>query len=729
MLLVRAPLVFGHLKLSAPPLWLAVALPIAYFTAAVVSVSLFTHNTPIWISNSFVVTALLRNRRSTWPALLCLVVLADYAQILVTAKGMWVVGPGMVVCDITEILLVATLSGFTETASLEESVWPIARLALVSLLVPMVTATGGAALLNLALGVPFGDAWENWYLATASGLVIVTPLLLCWTDRRLRTSDWRRVIPETLLLAGLVAIVGYLDFHDAVPGLFLVFPFLLLTTFQGRLLGATTAAAAVATVAIWSTFTGHGPIATFAGTNIFAKIHYLQLYMAVVLLSILPLAALLGQREKLAAQLRTFTETLEERVKERTRQLQAENEARRQTEAALRERESRIRRLVDANIIGIFIFDLEGRIVEANDAFLQLVGYDREDVVAGRLHWTELTPPEWLDRQQRAVTELKRTGTVQPYEREYFRKDGNRVPALIGSVAFDEQRDQGVAFVLDLTERKRAEAEARESEQKYRKMQTEFAHVNRVTTMGQLAASIAHEVSQPITGVIVNADAAMRWLGRQPPDLDQARYSLGEIVNNGKRAGDVIGRIHALIKKVPPRKDGLEINEAIQEVIALTHGEVVKNRVSLRTQLAAGLPLIQGDRVQLQQVILNLIINALEAMSAVSEGARELRIASGKDGSNGVLVTVQDSGPGLKPESFDCLFDAFYTTKPSGMGMGLSICRSIVEAHQGQLWTTANTPRGAIFQFTLPTSKVRTESNQRASKSENGSNEVESSSG
>jgi integral membrane sensor domain MASE1 len=373
MLLVRAPSVFRHLKLTTPPLWLAVALPIAYFTAAVVTVSLLTHNTPIWISNSFVLTALLRNRRSTWPALLCLFVLADYAQIVVTAKGMWVVGLGIVACDITEILLVATLSGFTESASLEQSVWPIARLTLVSLLVPMVSATGGAALLNLALGVPFVDGWINWYLATASGLVIVTPLLLCWTDPRLRTSDWRRVIPETLLLAGLVAIVAYLDFRDAVPGLFLVFPFLLLTTFQGRLLGATTAAAAVAIVAIWSTFTDNGPIATFAGTNIIAKIHYLQVYIAVVLLSVLPLAALLGQREK-------------------------------------------------------------------------------------------------------------RT-----------------------------------------TER-------------YREVQAELAHASRVAAMGQLTASIAHEVKQPIAATVANAQAALRFLASEPVDLDEIRQIFDDIVKDGKRA-------------------------------------------------------------------------------------------------------------------------------------------------------------------------------------------------
>jgi len=235
-----------------------------------------------------------------------------------------------------------------------------------------------------------------------------------------------------------------------------------------------------------------------------------------------------------------------------------------------------------------------------------------------------------------------------------------------------------------------------------REAQTTLTHVNRVTTMGQLAASIAHEVSQPITGIVTNADAALRWLGRQPPDLEKVRYSLDEIMKDGNRAGDVIGRIRSLIQKVPPRRDGLEINEAILEVIALIHGEVVKNSVSLQTQLAAGLPLIQGDRVQLQQVILNLIVNAVEAMSGVSEGARELLIGTGKDGSSGVLVAVQDSGPGLNPESFERLFDAFYTTKPGGMGMGLSICRSIVEAHGGRIWVSRTAGPGATVQFTLP---------------------------
>src|ERR1700730_8811147 len=232
-----------------------------------------------------------------------------------------------------------------------------------------------------------------------------------------------------------------------------------------------------------------------------------------------------------------------------------------------------------------------------------------------------------------------------------------------------------------------------------REAQTELAHVNRVTTMGQLAASIAHEVNQPITGMVTNADAALRWLDGQPPDLEKVRYSLDEIIKDGNRAGDVIGRIRALIKKVPPRKDGLEINEAILEVIALAHGEVVKNGVALQTQLAAGLPLVQGDRVQLQQVILNLIINAIEAMSGVGEGSRALLIGTGKDASGAVLVAVQDSGPGLNPESFDRLFDAFYNTKPSGMGMALSICRSIVEAHGGRIWASRAAGPGATVQL------------------------------
>jgi PAS domain S-box-containing protein len=369
----------------------------------------------------------------------------------------------------------------------------------------------------------------------------------------------------------------------------------------------------------------------------------------------------------------------------------------------LEQREAKIRRLVDANIIGIFVWDFAGRISEANDTFLGMVGYDREDLVSGRVRWTDLTPPEWRDRSARAVEEVKMAGSLQPYEREYFRKDGSRVPVLIGSAAVDEQRDEGVAFVLDLTERKRAEAVARESERRYREMQMEVAHANRVATMGQLTASIAHEVNQPIAGAVFNAEAALRWLGARPPDLEEVRQALGRIVKDANRAGDVIGRIREIIKKAPPRKDRVDINEAIREVIELTRGEAAKNGASVRTALAKGLPLVEGDRVQLQQVILNLILNAVQAMGAVAEGSRELFITTAQAEPNGVLVAIKDSGPGLTPQSLEHLFAPFFTTKPGGLGMGLSISRSIVETHGGRLWATDNLPRGAIFHFTVPT--------------------------
>jgi NO-binding membrane sensor protein with MHYT domain len=253
----------------------------------------------------------------------------------------------------------------------------------------------------------------------------------------------------------------------------------------------------------------------------------------------------------------------------------------------------------------------------------------------------------------------------------------------------------GAALFASVSKRKRAEEALRQT-------RADLAHIHRVTAMGELAASISHEVMQPLGAGITNAEAALRWLGAQPPDLDEVRQALGRAVKDGTRAAEIIGRIRTLIKKEPLRKDALEVNEAIVEVIALTRGEVMKNNVSVQTQLAEGLPLIQGDRVQLQQVILNLIINAVEAMSGVSEGSRGLLIGTGKDASGGVLVAVQDSGPGLNPESFERLFDSFYTTKPGGTGMGLSICRSIVEAHGGRIWATPNAGPGITVQFTLP---------------------------
>jgi C4-dicarboxylate-specific signal transduction histidine kinase len=263
-----------------------------------------------------------------------------------------------------------------------------------------------------------------------------------------------------------------------------------------------------------------------------------------------------------------------------------------------------------------------------------------------------------------------------------------------------KRRRVGVLF-NDITERKHAEAEARDSERRYREVQADLAHANRVATMGQLSASIAHEVNQPITAAVTYALAARRFLSAESPNFHEVDDALSLIVKEGNRAGDVVGRIRALIKKAPARKDAVAINDAILEVIALTRGEAAHNGVSVRTQLAEGLPRVQGDRVQLQQVLLNLIINAIEAMRDIGEEERELLISTSSE-PDGVSVEVRDSGPGLAPEILERVFEAFYTTKPGGLGMGLSICRSIIEAHNGQLWAGANQPRGASFQIALP---------------------------
>jgi PAS domain S-box-containing protein len=770
-----------------------------------------------------------------------------------------------------------------------------------------------------------------------------------------------------------------------------------------------------------------------------------------------------------------------QRLEVTNKALRIENVERKQAEQALREREARIRRLVDANIIGTFIWDFDGRILEANEAFLDIVGYDHEDLAAGRIRWTDLTPPEWRDRDARLIEEHKVTGTLQPFEKEYFRKDGSRVPVLIGGATFEESGNQGVAVVLDLTERKRAEVALRDSEEALRRneawltdaqrlshtgtwvlnpttmqylywsdenyriwgfdplqgppsrdslwqrihdrdkvweevqeavrqkkdysgefkivlpngtvkylaatshhlfstngelvevigtnvdvterkraeqalrdseakfrdyaetasdwlcemgpdykftllsenafgsgaadrigtacwdhaldletepekwrllqetvfsrkpfrdfvyqgtsgdgspmyvrasgkplfdangefcgyrgtcsdvteitraqealreserslrsvidgiaglvaimapngeletvnrqvfeyfgrsleelknwgtsdavhpedlphvveiftravasgipyhydqrlrrfdgeyrwfdvrglpirddsgriarwyvlitdiedrtqalarleqMQSDFAHMNRVATMGLLTASITHEVNQPITAAVTYALAARRFLSADPPNFCEVDDALSLIVKEGNRAGEVVERVRALVKKVPARKDAVAIDDAILEVIALTRTEAANNSVSVRARFAEGLPRVQGDRVQLQQVLLNLIVNAIQAMSCIGEGARELQISiDAVPSEGGVRIGVRDTGPGLSPESLSRLFEPFYTTKSEGMGMGLSICRSIIEAHGGRLWAIPCEPEGALFQFTIP---------------------------
>jgi PAS domain S-box-containing protein len=482
--------------------------------------------------------------------------------------------------------------------------------------------------------------------------------------------------------------------------------------------------------------------------------------------------------------------------------------------------EAKIRRLVDANVVGIALWNLEGTITGANEAFLHMVQYSREDLASGRVRWTDLTPAEWRDSDERAIADLKASGIFQSFEKEYFRKDGSRVPILLGGALFERSGDEGVAFILDLSEQKRAERalrrsealltesqrlsltgsfswkvathEIRWSEQLYRiyefeigvpvtlelirtrvhpedvtlyekiaeharnggndfewqyrlmmpdhsikylhafvhatqdkqgeleyiaavqdvtarklagealdKARSEVARVSRLTTMGELAASIAHEVNQPLTALTNNANACLRLLANSNLAPGVLRQALVEIVADGSRASAVISRIRALIKKAPAEQSKLDINEVIQEVSALVGHEVQKRGVAVEFQLTKTLPLVRADRIQLQQVLLNLIMNGIEAMTAVTDRPRVLWMQSQVDESGDVLVAVRDSGTGLGSEP-DRLFTPFFTTKGNGLGMGLSISRSLIESHNGRLWATPNSPHGAVFSFTLP---------------------------
>jgi C4-dicarboxylate-specific signal transduction histidine kinase len=230
--------------------------------------------------------------------------------------------------------------------------------------------------------------------------------------------------------------------------------------------------------------------------------------------------------------------------------------------------------------------------------------------------------------------------------------------------------------------------------------------MTRVMTMGELTASIAHEVNQPLGAIVTSAAAGARWLATKPPQMDKARRALERIANDGKRAAEVIRRIRALMKRQAPRKEWLDINETILEVIALAHYQLRRSAILLETRLGHHLPLVRGDRVQLQQVLLNLIINAIEAMSGIKERPRELTIMSASDGPDTVSVEVRDSGTGLDPEHAPHVFDPFYTTKAEGLGIGLSISLSIVEAHGGRLSAAANAPHGTVFSFSLPVNET-----------------------
>lgn len=323
--------------------------------------------------------------------------------------------------------------------------------------------------------------------------------------------------------------------------------------------------------------------------------------------------------------------------------------------------------------------------------------------------WTRrtsiITHPDDVPRLEAAWDVALRTG--EPFESEVRLRRADGKYRWFATRRVPLRRNGEIiawyAATYDIEDRKKAENELIESERRLRESQMELAHASRVVTMGQFTASIAHEVNQPLAALLTNADTALRWLGHQPPDLERAKSLIERIIDDGKRTVDIVNRIRDLSRKAPPRKESLEVNEAILDIMRLTRAATSDNGVLVRMQLSEGQPQIWGDRVQLQQVILNLIMNAVEAMSEFAEGSRELQICSSVAEPGSVLVSVSDTGPGLPPASVARIFEPFYTTKASGLGIGLSICRSIVEAHGGRLWATPNEPQGAVFSMTLPT--------------------------
>jgi PAS domain S-box-containing protein len=423
--------------------------------------------------------------------------------------------------------------------------------------------------------------------------------------------------------------------------------------------------------------------------------------IAIVTLIVIVVAMVTSSVDRRASgEVRRLNLDLERRVAERTLQLEAVNQAlrteiaeREQAEEALRRGEDRLRLVIDTLPALVWSKSPDGSADFLNQRFREYTGLSLEEGLGWGWMLNAFHPEDRAEEEWRAAFAVG-----EPFEKEarLRRADGAYRWFLLRAVPLRDERGHVVKWYgtsTDIEDRKRAEEALLEAQDK-------LAHVTRTQAMGELAAAIAHEVNQPLTAIVTNANFSLRQLKGSTPNLDELRTAITEIVNDGTRASAVISRIRGLLVKGSPRRTELDINEIIQEVITLLRNELNRNRIQLRTELAANLPRVQGDAVQLQQVLINLIINALEAMRLSMEQPRKLLIRSAKN-SDGILVQVQDSGPGIKPELADGIFEPFFTTKAEGIGMGLAISRSIIESHGGQL-SLVSASEGALFQFILP---------------------------
>ena len=412
------------------------------------------------------------------------------------------------------------------------------------------------------------------------------------------------------------------------------------------------------------------------------------------------------QGARLLSEQKHVASELDRRVAQRTAELAAANEELRQeiadrnrAEEAFRRVEQQARAIVDSALDAVVVMDAEGVITDWNKQAEQTFGWTRPEALGRRMSET-IIPAQYRLSHEQGLEHFFKTGQGPVLNRRIeitaLRRDGTEFPVEL-TITPLKSGDTWTfsSFIRDITARKQAEEDLRNA-------QAELAHVNRVMTMGELAASIAHEVNQPLAAIVASGDSCTAWLANEPPNLEKARAAAGRIVQAATQASDIVRRIRALFRKTTSITTPLEINEVITETVSLVDGEVQRKGVSLNTELAANLPAVLGDRIQLQQVILNLAINGTEAMAAVEDQPRRLMIQSTLSDPRELLVSVADTGPGIDPQQTARLFAPFFTTKPEGIGMGLSICRSIIEAHGGRLWAVTNQPRGAVFHFALP---------------------------
>jgi PAS domain S-box-containing protein len=405
----------------------------------------------------------------------------------------------------------------------------------------------------------------------------------------------------------------------------------------------------------------------------------------------------IGERERAQAALRNANAELEQRVAARTAELEAEVAQRRRTEETLRASEQRWRSMFEASAVGIALTDENRRFVAANEAFQKMIGYTAEEL--SHLGPVEITYEDDREATREMLDDML-SGRRADYhvEKRYRRKDGTVIWVRVSTARAPEPGSSlhGIPTITeDITERKRAEDELLEA-------RDALLRVTRLSTMGELSASIAHEVNQPLSAIVANGIACQRLLAAATPDLEEAKEAVGDIISDGRRASAVLARVRQLAKKSVAERVSVDINSAISEVLSLTRQELQRSGITTRTELDPNLPSVMADRVQVQQVVLNLVMNGIEAMRPVIDRSRVLRVKSAAAPPADVAVTVEDTGSGFGDNDPDHIFETFFTTKEDGMGMGLSISRSIVRAHGGRLWASAGAPVGAIFGFTLP---------------------------